>query len=176
MPETSDLAAPPFTTVTDLIAAHATRRPRQVALICDDRSLDYAELDSEVDRVAFTLQRDGVRAGDAVALCATNSIEYVLAFLGALRAGAAVATLPQSTAPPALAAMIADTGARHLFLDAGVAATLAPVRGQIAARPIALDDAEAMRDWLGERDLKPTPVAIAPEAPFNIIYSSGTTG
>ena len=87
-----------------------------------------------------------------------------------------MAPLPQSTAPPALAAMIADTGARHLFLDAGVAATLEPVRGEITARSIALDDAGAMRDWLGSSDARPTPVAIAPEAPFNIIYSSGTTG
>jgi len=172
----ADITTQAFTTFADLVAAHATRHPGQLAVVCGDRSIDYATLDRTADRFAAALQRDGIREGDAIALCATNSIEYVLALVGALRAGAAVATLPQSTAPPALAAMIADTGARHLFLDAGVAATLAPVRGQIAARPIALDDAEVMRDWLGERDLKPTPVAIAPEAPFNIIYSSGTTG
>ena len=41
--------------------------------------------------------------------------------------------LPQSTTPAALAAMIADTGARHLFLDAGVAGALEPARDAIAA-------------------------------------------
>ena len=174
-----DLAAPPFTTVTDLIAAHARRRPRQVALICDDRSLDYAELDTGVNRIASTLQRDGVGAGEAIAICATNSIEYVLAFLGVLRAGAAVAPLPQSTAPAALAAMIADTGSHHLFLDAGVADALAPERNAITARMIALDGVGAglpLRDWLDNGDAKPATVSITPEAPFNIIYSSGTTG
>jgi len=179
MSEIPDLVAPPFTTVSDLIAAHARRRPRQVALICDGRSLDYADLDAGVDRIAGTLQRDGVRAGDAVAICATNSIEYVLAFLGALRAGAAVAPLPQSTTSAALAAMIADTGARHLFLDAGVAGALEPQRDAIAARMIALDGVGAglaLRDWLEAGDAKPAAVSIAPEAPFNIIYSSGTTG
>ena len=127
-----------------------------------------------------TLQRDGVRAGDAVAICATNSIEYVLAFLGALRAGAAVAPLPQSTTSAALAAMIADTGARQLFLDASVADTLAPESDAIAARMIALDGTTGagltLRDWMAAGNAKPTAVSIAPEAPFNIIYSSGTTG
>ena len=55
MSEIPDLAAPPFTTVADLVAAHARRRPRQVALICDDRSLDYADLDAGVDRIAADL-------------------------------------------------------------------------------------------------------------------------
>jgi long-chain acyl-CoA synthetase len=174
--DVSDITAQPFTTLADLVTAHAVRHPRHVAVVCGDRSIDYATLDQGADRVAAALQRDDVREGDAIALCATNSIEYVLAFVGALRAGAAVAPLPQSTAPTALAAMIADTGARHLFLDAGVAAVLEPVRGEITARSIALDDARAMRDWLGSSDARPTPVPIAPEAPFNIIYSSGTTG
>ena len=174
-----DIAEQPFTSLADLVAAHARRRPRHVALTCGDRSIDYAELDAGADRVAAALQRDGVHAGDAIAICATNSIEYALAFVGGLRAGAAVAPLPQSTAPAALAAMIGDTGARHLFVDAGVAATLEPVRGAIAARAIALDDTgagTALRDWLGAGDAKPAAVAIDPEAPFNIIYSSGTTG
>ena len=179
MSEIADLAAPPFAAVTDLIAAHARRYPRQVALVCGDRSLDYADLDASVDRIASALQRDGIRAGDAIALCATNSIEYVVAFLGGLRAGAAVAPLPQSTTPAALAAMIADTDARHLFLDAGVAGALAPERDAIAARMIALDDVGAgltLSEWMAAGDARPAAVPIAPEAPFNIIYSSGTTG
>src|ERR671913_90849 len=34
----------------------------------------------------------------------------------------------------------------------------------------------AMRDWLASEDAQPRPVQIDPGAPFNIIYSSGTTG
>ena len=161
MSEIADLAAPPFAAVTDLIAAHAKRYPRQVALVCGDRSLDYADLDAGVDRIASALQRDGVRAGDAIALCATNSIEYVVAFLGGLRAGAAVAPLPQSTTPAAHAAMIADTDARHLFLDAGVAGALAPERDAIAARMIALDDVGAgltLSEWMAAGDARPAAV------------------
>ena len=33
-----------------------------------------------------------------------------------------------------------------------------------------------MRDWLAPADAQPRPVQIDPGAPFNIIYSSGTTG
>jgi AMP-binding enzyme len=52
-----------------------------------------------MDEVAATLQRDGVKPGDAVANCARTSMEYAVLFLGALRAGAAATPLaPSSTA------------------------------------------------------------------------------
>ncbi len=179
IPGISGLAGQSFTTFADLVATHATCRPRHVALTCDERSIDYAEFDARIDRVAAALQRDGIGLGDAVAICAANSIEYVVVFLAALRAGAAVAPVPQSAAPAALAAMVADTGARHLFVDSGVARALESVQPPIAVRLIALDESDTglgLHDWLGPERSAPTVVAIAPDAPFNIIYSSGTTG
>ena len=173
MIDPTDVAALSFAPLPEMVAAHASRRPRHAALICDARSVDYGALDAEADRVAAALQLDGVRHGDTVAICASNSIEYGIVFLAALRAGAAVAPLPQSTAPPALALMIADTGARHVFVDAGVEALLEPLRATLAPRVVRL---ESMHDWLESAPAKPQPVAVDPEDAFNIIYSSGTTG
>ena len=158
------MLASDFATLSDLIRAHASERGAKLAIVLGEQTLSYAELDHAVDRVAAALQRDGVRQGQAVAILASPSIDYVLAFLGAIRAGCPAAPLAPSATPAQLAAMVADSGAPILFHDAAHGLDL-PVR------KVAL---ERLGDWLA--DGPPAPVAIAPDDPFNIIYSSGTTG
>ena len=164
-----------FGTLPDLVRSHARARPSAPALLHRGQSLDYAGLDRMMDRVALGLQRHGLASGGAVAVCAAASIAYACVFLGALRAGAAVAPLAPSSSPEALGAMIADCGAAFLFCDAETERALAPLRGKIGARLIRLDSAE-FETWLPEAGAAPAPAAIAPDDAFNIIYSSGTTG
>ncbi|HAQ89308.1 MAG TPA: 4-coumarate--CoA ligase, partial [Pseudomonas sp.] len=85
-----------FAAVPDLIAYWARHRPDQSALLQDGRRLSYAELDTLISSVAAALQRDGLLPGNSLAICAYNSIEYAVVFLGALRAGLAVAPVAPS--------------------------------------------------------------------------------
>jgi acyl-CoA synthetase (AMP-forming)/AMP-acid ligase II len=128
----------PFGTIADLIRGHAADNPRNAALVEGDRMLDYAGLDLLMDRVAAALQRDGVRAGEAIAVCATSSIEYAAVFLGALRAGVVVAPLAPGVTPQSLAQMIANAEARLLFTDATTVDTVGPESSAGPVR-IALD-------------------------------------
>lgn len=164
-----------FGTLSDLIRGHAATRPGHAALILGETTLDYAGLDALMDRIAAALQRDGFGTGNAIAIVANASIEYAAVFLGALRAGLAVAPLAPSSTPESLAVMSNDADAGLLFLDGANAAAMAPVLATVSARPIRLDTAE-FTAWLAPEGAKPAPVQVAPDAPFNIIYSSGTTG
>ena len=176
-----DETPPPFRAIADLVRAHALARPERAALRESERSLSYGALDALMDRVAAALQRDGVHPGrDAVAICAAASIEYAAVFLGALRAGIAVAPLAPGSTPEQLAAMVADAEATHLFVDAGAAAAFADAATPSSLRRIALDASpeagQALAAWLAPAGSQPAAVAIDPQWPFNIIYSSGTTG
>ena len=168
-----------FNTIPNLIRLHARARPAHPALIQDGETVSYAQLDALMDRVAAALQRDGVKPGEAVAICAGTSIAYAAVFLGSLRAGVAVAPLAPSSSPESLASMARDADARLLFLDDAVAQALAPVRESMGVPAVMLDgsaEGTAFAAWLAATDAKPTPVDIQPDWPFNIIYSSGTTG
>lgn len=168
-----------FGTFADFIALQAAARPDHVAVVCDGAQINYAELNRRADRVAAGLQRDGVRRGGVVAICASSSIDYAAVFIGTLRVGAAISPLAPSATAQQLAAMLADCGASHLFTDAAVSAALAPVDAELDARRIALEDGatgEAIEAWLPQDASALRPVAIDPDLPFNIIYSSGTTG
>jgi len=167
-----ELLAQEFGTLSDLVRAYGAERPAAAALIHGDRRLTYGGLDRLIDRAAAALQRDGVRSGDTVAIAAAASLEYVVSFLGALRAGAAAAPLAPSSSPTSLRAMLADCGAKMLFADAEVAAAW---DGDPPIQRVGLDEASFVA-WLAPPGAKPEPVAVVPDAPFNIIYSSGTTG
>ncbi|WP_407291605.1 class I adenylate-forming enzyme family protein [Stutzerimonas zhaodongensis] len=166
----------PFAAIPDLIAYWASQRPDQAALIQDERRLSYAELDGVMSRVAAALQRDGIQPGDVLAICAYNAIEYAVVFLGALRAGVAVAPLAPSASPESLLTMLADAAPRLLFVDANAAEHLASVATWVPCPVLRLDlpTEQGLSAWLS--DAAPEPVAIQPGWAFNIIYSSGTTG
>ena len=103
-----------------------------------------------MDRVAAALQRDGLQSGDAIAICATSSIDYAAVFLGALRAGVVVAPLAPGSTPDGLARMLADAGARLLFTDAAAAETVGEAGAGKVPR-IALDGSAAgqpLESWL----------------------------
>jgi long-chain acyl-CoA synthetase len=171
---TASLLDIPFDTLPNRIALRAAEAPDHAALVEAERTISYAGLDRLMDRVAAALQRDGIAPQQSVAVIAANIANYALVYLGALRAGVAVVPLPVGATAAQLRAMIGDSGARLLFLDetgaerfAGDPVGLPPV--------IRLDDG-AFEAWLAPDGARPAPVDIAPDWPFNIIYSSGTTG
>jgi long-chain acyl-CoA synthetase len=186
MPSAATLLEQDFTPLTDMLRQYASERGAHAALIWNEQVVSYAQLDALSARFAASLQRDGIGHGDAIALCASASVNYVVAFLGGLRAGAAVAPLAPSSTPASLVGMLNNAEARLLFLDAEVAKVLLPLSGQINARCVRLDHdasealppaaAQPLADWLAPEGSVPQPVAIEAGWPFNIIYSSGTTG
>jgi long-chain acyl-CoA synthetase len=164
---------PPFRAIADLVREHAQARPDHAAVRLGARTLSWGAFDRAIDRVAASLQRDGVRVQEAIAICGANSIEYAVLFLGALRAGVAVAPLPTGALPEQLAGMVVDCGARIFFTDAQVPAFDTPAR---RIRMDRTDGADSLGAWLAPEGTRPEAVETQPEWTFNIIYSSGTTG
>jgi long-chain acyl-CoA synthetase len=165
-----------FSSLSDLLRQHAQTRPDHPALVQDGTALTYGELDALMDRVAAALQRDGVLPGQAVALSGGTTPLQAAVFLGALRAGVVVAPVAHSVTRDSFAGMLGDAQARRVFIDSA-AAPLLP--NDLQAICVALDSGApglALADWLAPEGTRPQPVSVAADAPFNIIYSSGTTG
>jgi long-chain acyl-CoA synthetase len=170
---------PDFITLDALVRNTAVAGPSHTAIVDDRQSLSYAEFDALIDRVAAGLQADGLKPRDVISICAYSSVEYAATFLGALRAGVAVAPLAPSSTPADFAAMLKDCAPKILFMDASAAAAMGDAATSGAMLRVALDDSSFGRPfsaWAGAPGTKPAPVAIDPEWIFNIIYSSGTTG
>ncbi|MEV1022630.1 AMP-binding protein [Streptomyces sp. NPDC050264] len=80
----------PAATVAHVFADAVRRAPDRTALAYFDGRLSYAEVDALSDSVAGHLTARGLRRGDRVAIMLQNTPHFVLALLGAYKAGAVV--------------------------------------------------------------------------------------
>jgi long-chain acyl-CoA synthetase len=78
----------PETTVDGLLRTSAERYGDRAALLFYGAKTPYRQLDAQVDRFAHALQRMGVKKGDRVSIHLPTSPAFVIAFMGAVRAGA----------------------------------------------------------------------------------------
>ena len=112
----------PAVPLQQFLSDTAARHPRSIATIFGavvghrliEGSLTYAELDRLADRFAAGLQSLGVRKGDRVALLLPNCPQFVIAFYGALRAGAVVVPCNPLYTAPELRRQLADSGTETL--------------------------------------------------------------
>jgi acyl-CoA synthetase (AMP-forming)/AMP-acid ligase II len=167
-----------FATLSDLVRAHATERPADIAVADSEGRISWGDFDRLVNRIAARLQGEGIGRGAATALAGLSSIAHVAVLIATLRVGAIAGLITSTATGEQMAAMILDSGARHLFLDAGAAESLAS-QSYGSPKQIAMDESsagEALLAWIAPVGSQPTPVTILPSDGFNIIYSSGTTG
>ncbi len=74
--------------IADMIRRTAYHYPEKTAIIFGDKSLTYAQLEAESNRVANALADLGVEKYDRVAILAHNTIHHVLTWLGCCKIGA----------------------------------------------------------------------------------------
>lgn len=162
-----------FGSFPGLIQAWGEFRGDAPALYDGTTDLSWREAAALVERIAARLQADGLERGQAVAILGTSTVEYALVFLAAIRAGGCAAPLTTSASPEQLAGMAADSGAIHLFIDRAKLNELGDFTLPIASQ-IVLD--EELYTFMAPEGTRAAPFEPAENDPFNIIYSSGTTG
>ena len=165
--------AEPFGSFPQVLADWAAVHPDAPALRDEAVELTWAELADRIERIAARLQADGLERGQSVAILGTSSVAYALVFLGAVRAGGVAAPLTTSASADQLAGMAADSGAKHMFIDRAKLSELGEDCFPVMTK-IVVD--EALDSWMKAAGTRAEPFDPAPEDPFNIIYSSGTTG
>ncbi len=146
------------------------------ALILGDQSISHAQFEALKNQVAAALHRDGLRPGDVVAICASTSLAYAVTFMGCVQCGVVVAPLAPSSTAAHLQAMMDNAQAKLLFTDVETVDRLPPAH--VGLPRIALDDSAVGRPWSDWLERRLAPPVVQPQAdwPFNLIYSSGTTG
>lgn len=163
-----------FFVLPDLVRSFARSQPTEIAVIDGELQLTYAELDNQMDKVATSFQEAGLKQGDAVSLCGYNSSAYVVLFLGALRAAVVPSLIAPSSTAEGIANMAKDSRAKMLFIEDTLAEAVTPFLE--SSMPIHSLENAAVTAWAAKASSGPTPIEIQPDWPFNIIYSSGTTG
>ncbi|WP_407664681.1 non-ribosomal peptide synthetase [Micromonospora tarensis] len=152
--------------VVELFAAQARRTPEALAVITDERTLTYAELDAASDRLAGELTGRGAGPERLVAVALPRSADLVTGLLAVLKSGAGYAPIDPAQPAARIAALLADLAPELVLTSAATA----DARPELGDRPVLADRPETWRD---------EPVRRHPVGPDNVayvIYTSGSTG
>lgn len=168
-----------ITSIGDISRVHAAERPDKVALICDDRSWTYAELDLESNQAANALAAAGVGAGDRVAFLDKNAPEYFSFLIGAGKLNAVTVAVNWRLAPPEMEYILDNAETKVLLIGAEFLGHLAKMNLATVTTVVVLGESgeyQSYPDWLAGQ---PTDDPAAPSAPGDTcyqLYTSGTTG
>ena len=149
------------------IEQQAARTPDTVAVIFENRELTYREVNSRANALARRLQGLGVGPEVLVGICATRSLEMVVALLGVLKAGGAYVPLDPSYPKERLAFMLRDAAPRVLLTQQQLMANLPPYDGPILSL-------EGVTRATGDEPNLES--GVTPEHLAYVIYTSGSTG
>jgi len=97
-------------TLGQLFEAQVARAADATAVICGDRHLTYAELNSAANRFSAYLRAQGIAKGSRVGVCLPTSIELPICLLAILKAGATYVPLDPADPPLRHADMIRASG------------------------------------------------------------------
>ena len=158
----------PAATLPELFAAQAARTPAATAVVFEDQSLSYGELDARSSQLAHHLRAQGVGPEVVVGLCVERSLEMLVGLLGILKAGGAYLPLDPAYPPERLAFMLADARAPVLLTHSALRAQLP----DCDARIVCLD-----ADWgaIAQQPTTAPAVALDPSNTAYVIYTSGST-
>lgn len=164
-----------FCSFRDLLDGWAVQRPNAVALSDDRIILTWRQLHARVHSVAIFLQRQGLQPHEPIALLGRSDAAQLVAYLSIVVAGGVAVPLPASATPAQLGGMLANCGARRVFVESGHEVhPFALAMPPIEVHPDCSFHCSGIPLAIGEDIAKA--VAFTPDSPFNIIYSSGTTG
>nr|CAD91212.1 putative non-ribosomal peptide synthetase, modules 4-6 [Nonomuraea gerenzanensis] len=159
-------AAAGGSSVPELFRRQADAAPDATAVIGDGRTLSYAGLDRESDRLAGHLARRGVRRGDRVGVLMERGADLIVALLAVWKAGAAQVPVNVDYPAERIERMLADAGA-SVAVCAGATRHAVPD----GIEPVVMD-APATE---AERHEAP-PLAVGAHDVAYVMYTSGSTG
>jgi len=179
----TDVQFPSDKCIHQLFEAQVVRTPDAIAVIIDDESISYAEMNRQANRLAHSLQVMGVGPDSIVGICLERSIEMIIGLLAVLKAGGAYLPIDPIYPIDRIAFMLQDAGVPVLL-------TLSSLRERL--RTLACKILYLDKDWeisarkyaevIYKQDMESIELDENPESevrPENlayVIYTSGSTG
>lgn len=167
----------------DFLDYQARERGDGEFAIQGDRRITYREALAATNRLANAFLSVGLQLGDRIAVLSKNSIEFVLLYFAASKAGVVPVPLNYRLAPAEWAYIINDAGAKLLIAESGFIDTVNSIRGELKTveRYIALDSGQKTNwdDYCQWVTVQPTTFPeriVSEDHDLYQMYTSGTTG
>ncbi|MDR1515756.1 MAG: amino acid adenylation domain-containing protein, partial [Synergistaceae bacterium] len=158
-------------TIVDLFRERAAEAPGRRAVLFQDISLSFGEVDAKTDAIASALRKIGIGKGCWVGLLLKRSEKMPVCALGVLKTGAGYVPLDPTYPTERLEFMLKDSGAGTVIADAGLEDLIPGFGGT----RIGMSEIEGMGNG-GEEAPSLSSASPLPGDQLVLLYTSGTTG
>ena len=169
-----------------LFSRHARYRPHHLAFVFEDQRLTWSELNRSINQLANALTALGIQKGDKIATILPNSFELYETYWAAAKIGAVIVPLSTLLLEQAMKSLLQDSDSVLLIANSSFVGKINAVKAELSAIPddrYLLTDSSNIPGFQDYHELKanagdndPEGIIVTDEDPFNIMYSSGTTG
>ena len=156
--------------VSELFEAVVARTPEKVAVVFEQQTVSYDDLNRRANQLAHHLRKLGVGPEVVVAVLTERSVETIAGFLAVLKAGGAYLPLEPSTPPERLLFMMEDCSVKLLLTQQRLLERLPAPRV-----PVVLMDADQQL-LSSESEQNLSAIGVTPEHLAYVMYTSGSTG
>jgi len=172
--------------IGSLLPSHARYRPNHTAVVVEEFRLSFREFNARVNRLANALVSLGVKKGDKVATVLPNCLSLLDTYWAVAKIGAVAVPLSPLLREKALATLIQDSDTETIIASPDFAEPLAAIKHELRNVPeehFILTGSSPFSGFENYDELtaraseaEPPKTEIVDDDPYNIIYSSGTTG
>jgi acyl-CoA synthetase (AMP-forming)/AMP-acid ligase II len=167
--------------VADVARVQALLRGDEPALVFDGRAMTFADVDAMASRIANALIASGVRPQERIAYLSKNADHFLPCLLGACKARATLTPFNFRLAPPEIARLLEDSGARIFMVGADVADLADRAIASLSSKPrmIALgfdrEGYERSNVWIETAATSDPRLEADAQDDVIQVYTSGTT-
>ena len=169
-----------------LFSRHARYRPDHPAAVFEGQRLTWLEFNKQINCLANALTNLGIRKEDKVATILPNCLELLEIYWAVAKIGAVVVPLSTLLLKQAMKTLLQDSDTVLLITNTEFVDAIDDIKSElpaISADHYLLTDGSGQTGYLdyhalkaASSDLEPEGIVVHPDDPFNIMYSSGTTG
>jgi long-chain acyl-CoA synthetase len=169
-----------------LFARHARYRPNHTAVVFGDKRLTHLDFNKNINRLANTMIDLGIKKGSKVATLLPNCLELLETYWASAKIGAVVVPMSTLLMESGLRSLLKDADAEMVITNMAFTDVINSIRADLPKlRPgcCLLVDPTYIDNFQNYHSLKeasepsePDIPEIRGDDPFNIMYSSGTTG
>ena len=154
--------------IQDLVAQQCSIHPEKPAIVLDNKSLTYAELDKASNRLAHYLIRQGIVRESIIGFAFPRSLEMIIGILGVLKAGAAYIAIDPETPQDRIDYILSDSRPALILTTSAHQHKFSNYKSKIIY-DLSLDE-------INRQSIHCPDIEIASDNLAYVIYTSGSTG
>jgi amino acid adenylation domain-containing protein len=165
-----EVGYPKDKTMLDLLEEQVQKTPENIALVFENKTLTYKELNEKSNRLAYYLKSKGVKEESLVPICIERSFEMIVGILGILKAGGAYVPIDPDYPEERIRYIIEDTAAKIILTDKESKSKLT------AFENIEIIEIDGVQTEIDKQSTDILKTSVKPDNVAYIIYTSGSTG